>query len=87
MKLIKKNNLDNLSHVLLIVAVGVAAVAIYRLRYDSALQLLVILVMVVFYVVWGFVYHYLRGDLEQKLILEYLLMAMIASFVYLVLSI
>ena len=72
---------DTLAHIFLLFALGLGAVGIYRSRYDATGQFLVILVLAVFYILWGVLYHYLRGDLKRKLFFEYLILASIAGVV------
>ena len=72
---------DFLSHIFLLFALGLGAVGIYRSRYDATGQFLVILVLSVFYILWGVLYHHLKGDLKRKLFFEYLILASIASVV------
>ena len=72
---------DTVAHIFLLFALGLGAVGIYRSRYDATGQFLVILVLAVFYILWGVLYHYLRGDLKRKLFFEYLILASIAGVV------
>jgi len=71
--------LDTLAHIFLILGFVVGAVAIVRLRYDNVSQFLVILILCLFYLLWGATYHHIKGDITKKLFLEYLLMAAIAA--------
>lgn len=73
--------LDIFAHTFLILGLAVAAVAIYRLRYDSTSQFLVILVIVLFYLLWGTTYHHIKGEITKKLFVEYLLIALIVVIV------
>ena len=72
---------DTLSHIFLLLALAVGAIGIYRSRYDTTGQFLVILAVTVFYLAWGIVYHHLRGDLTKRLFFEYLILASIATVV------
>ena len=72
---------DTVAHIFLLFALGLGAVGIYRSRYDATGQFLVILVLAVFYILWGVLYHHLRGDLKRKLFFEYLILASIAGVV------
>jgi len=72
---------DTVAHIFLLFALGLGAVGIYRSRYDATGQFLVILVLAVFYILWGVLYHHLKGDLKRKLFFEYLILASIASVV------
>ena len=70
-------HLDILAHVFLILGLVVGSVAVYRLRYDSTSQFLVILVITLFYLLWGTTYHHIKGEISRKLFVEYLLIALI----------
>ena len=70
-------HLDILAHVFLILGLAVGVAAIYRLRYDSISQFLVILIITFFYLLWGTTYHHIKGEIKKKLLLEYLLIALI----------
>ena len=73
-------HLDILAHTFLVLGLAVGAVAIYRLRFDSTSQFLVVLIITLFYLLWGTTYHHIKGEIEKKLFLEYLLIASIALF-------
>lgn len=69
--------LDLLSYSLLLSGIVLGAAAFWDLRYSQNAQLLVIFLMVLFYLLWGLVYHFAKGDLKKKLFLEYVLIALI----------
>jgi len=71
-------HLDKLAHVFLYAALMLGVVAIYFSRFNSTRQFLVVLLMIVFYLIWGQVYHYLKRDVSQKLMLEYLIIALLS---------
>ena len=70
-------HLDILAHVFLVLGIVVGALAIYRLRFDSTSQFLVILIITLFYLLWGTTYHHIKGEIKKKLLLEYLIIALI----------
>lgn len=70
-------HLDILAHIFLILGIAIGAVAIYRLRFDSTSQFLVILIITLFYLLWGTTYHHIKGEISKKLFIEYLLIALI----------
>ena len=72
-------HLDILAHIFLILGLAVGALAVYRLRFDATSQFLVILVITLFYLLWGTTYHHIKGEISKKLFLEYLLIASIAT--------
>lgn len=71
----KVKNFDNLAHGFLLIGFMVGAVVIFGLRFDSSAQFLVVLVMAVFYLVWGLVYHHIKRDFNLKLFFEYVAIA------------
>ncbi len=80
-------NLDKIAHLALIIGLGVGLLGYWRTRFDSEKGFLVIALTSVFYVIWGFVYHNLKGDFKKKLIIEYLIIAgiaIVASYLVLV---
>ena len=70
-------HLDILAHVFLVLGLIVGVAAIYRLRFDSTSQFLVILIITLFYLLWGTTYHHIKGEITKKLLLEYLIIALI----------
>ena len=72
---------DTLAHILLLLGLGMAALAVYAARFDSGRQLAVALLAAAFYGLWGMIYHHLRGDLDRKLLAEYLVLAAMAVVV------
>lgn len=70
---------DKLAHIVLTVGLFFGAVVVYVARFDSFKQFLAIVVLVVFYLLWGIFYHLARRDLKRKIILEYLLVSSIAT--------
>jgi len=71
--------LDTLAHIFLLSAFAVGVAAIFRLRYDPTGQFLVIIILCLFYLMWGATYHHIKGDITKKVFLEYLLIASIAA--------
>lgn len=70
---------DHLAYLLLILAFVFAVFTFMVFRYDPTAQLRVVLTSIVFYIIWGIVYHYTKRQLNKKLFLEYLLLAAISS--------
>lgn len=70
---------DTLAHLVLFFVLSAGAVGIYLRRYSQLEQFLIILALSASYIVWGVVYHLLKGDFGKKLFLEYLLLAAIAA--------
>lgn len=72
-------HLDILAHIFLILGLAIGAAVIYRLRFDSTSQFLVILIIALFYLLWGTTYHHIKGEISKKLLLEYLLIALFVT--------
>lgn len=70
---------EKIAHSFLLLGFLVGLWAIFKVRYDTSGQFWVILALALFYLVWGLVYHGIKGDLNRKLIMEYLLIAAIAA--------
>lgn len=70
---------EKIAHFFLILGFLVGLLAIFKVRYQTSGQFWVILIVAVFYLIWGIVYHWIRGDFTKKLFLEYFLIAIIAA--------
>ena len=70
--------MEKFAHLFLYFGFAVGAVAIYLAKYDPTRQFLVIVLLVAFYVLWGFSYHHAKKEASGRLFLEYLLIALIA---------
>ncbi len=73
-------HIDKLAHLILIAGFAVGLAAFFKAGPGQS-QFVIVLSMTVFYLVWGFTYHHLRGDVGGRLLLEYLAIAAIASVV------
>jgi len=69
---------DFWGHAVLVFGLAVGVIGYLRIRFDSQKAFLVIALSALYYVIWGFVYHNLKGDFNRKLLFEYLLIAGIA---------
>jgi len=69
---------DKLANLVLYGGFILGLAGVYFSRFDSRRQFVVILLMVTFYLVWGFVFHHLRRDAARWLMFEYLLIGLIA---------
>ena len=67
----KQHHIDILSYLLLLSGLVLGVVSFLKFRYDSTLQLEVLIALVLYYIVWGGVYHFIKRDLSHKLLLEY----------------
>jgi hypothetical protein len=62
---------------LLLAVLLVGAISVLSLRHDPRLQQYAVAAMGASYVLWGAVHHYSEGDLHPRVLLEYILMAML----------
>ena len=74
----KLMEIDRVSHIVLAIGLGIGALAIYVSRYSATKQFIVILLIIAFYLTWGFIYHPLRGDASRRLMVEYLIIGSIS---------
>ena len=70
---------EKIAHLVLILGFLLGVVAIFRVRFETTGQFWVILMLALFYLVWGIVYHSIKGDFDKKLFLEYFLIAAISA--------
>ncbi len=73
----KFSKFDIVGHVFLYAGLVVGAFGVFFSRYDTTKQFFVLVLLIIFYLVWGFAYHYLKGDIHRKLVMEYLMIATI----------
>ncbi len=72
---------DTLAYIILGLTVVVAAACLMRFRFDPNAQFLVVELLLIFYLVWGVIYHNIKKDLKKEIILEYIAIASISSVV------
>ena len=73
--------LDKVAYAILFSGLIAGVVAIISLKYEPLSQFAVIVAFSIFYLGWAIIFHLLKGDLDLKLFLEYLIIASIASVV------
>lgn len=69
---------DRVAHTLLYLGFIIGVVAIFVSRFDSTRQLLIVLMLVAFYLIWGYSYHTARRDLTRRVVFEYSAIALIS---------
>lgn len=57
---------------LLIVSV-LALSLLWMTAYDKALQMAALVLLSLFYILWGLLHHFMHHDLHMKIVLEYIL--------------
>lgn len=80
-KLKKLKQFDTLAYFVLFGGLVLGGLGIWRTQYDPLAQFFVVLLLALFYIFWGLLYHLFRNDLTQRLFLEYLILAAIAGVV------
>jgi hypothetical protein len=70
-------------YLILLIILSLGALSFYFLRFNIYYQSLVLVLTSFFYVIWGIVHHWLSGDLHLKVVLEYVLIAILANLVIL----
>lgn len=74
----------HLSHYLsLLVILNIGLGAFFFFRFNPAYQAGVMVVTSFAYILWGIIHHFLCEDLHIKVILEYLLIALLANLLVL----
>lgn len=63
----------------LILGLGLAGMMVFR--YELASQIAVVILMSIMYVFWGVFHHLHDNDLTGKVVLEYIAMAALISFI------
>ena len=75
---------ENLIHFLvLLVILDLAVAAFFVFSFNRTYQAAVVVIMGILYVLWGIIHHFLSEDLHLKVILEYVLIALLANLVIL----
>lgn len=67
-----------LYYLVLITILGLGIILFYLFAGNSQRQFTVIIATSITYFLWGVVYHKLEGDLHPKIVVEYLLIALLA---------
>lgn len=76
-----KGHLSHYLALLVILDLGLGAFLIFR--YNFLYQTIVILATSLAYIAWGAVHHWLEEDFHLRVILEYILLAVLADLVIL----
>ena len=70
--------IEKLAHTILYFGFVVGVAAVYMARASGHGQLLIVIILVVYYLIWGFSYHSAKKDLSLRLAAEYLIISLIA---------
>ncbi len=73
-----------LDFLLLALIIGLGLGGLVYFRFDTAAQIAVTILMSVFYVFWGVFHHHHDGNLTGKIILEYLSIAALITFILII---
>jgi hypothetical protein len=78
----KKNIEKHLVHYLFLIAILVVGFGSFFLAsYDKTLQVKIIFLISASYFFWGMIHHFLKDDLNLKIMIEYLLISALAFLV------
>ncbi|MBI3559126.1 hypothetical protein HY085_01905 [Candidatus Gottesmanbacteria bacterium] len=69
---------------LLALIIGLGLGGLVYFRFDTAAQIAVTILMSVFYVFWGIFHHHHDGNLTGKIILEYISIAALITFILII---
>lgn len=72
---------DILFYILLALGIGIGLSQFFAFSARPTYQFWVIAAIVVYYIMWGLLYHYFKKDLEKKLFLEYITLGAIGIVV------
>lgn len=82
MKEIIKEIKDHQGHYLVLLFILLfGALTFFYLGRNPQAQIVSVFLTAVFYVLWGVVHHYLEGDLNIRIVMEYLAMAILGFVV------
>lgn len=73
-----KKRYDIYLHINLYLGISLGLFAVWLLKYNSQRQFVIIIAIATYYLVWGHLYHYLKKDLDRRVVIEYLLIAAIS---------
>lgn len=76
----KDTHFHLLHYLVLVVSLLSAVVLFFLFSSNHRIQFNVAIMTAVTYFIWGMVHHYLEDDLHPKIMVEYLLIALLAVF-------
>jgi len=74
----RKHEQQLVLHLFLFTVMGIGLLMMFLYKGYPGIQQSIILGMAGFYVVWGLVFHHLKGDTHPKIVIEYVLIAILA---------
>lgn len=81
MRAINDKYRENLHHTFLatlLVILSIGVFLFYLSSVNPAQQYTIVILFSLFYFLWGMIYHTLKGDFHLKIVVEYLLIALLA---------
>lgn len=69
----KKINEHVAYYISLIAIFALGAFLIYSVTPNKQLQMLIFVIMAIFYVIWGVLHHFINHELSTKIVVEYIL--------------
>lgn len=74
----KDKHFHTLHYIILIIILSLAIVLFFAFAGNPQLQFYIALATSITYFLWGVIHHDLEGDLHPKIVVEYLLIALLA---------
>ena len=65
----------------LVVMMNIIVGAFLFFRFDRIYQMIIVLVAGLAYVLWGIIHHHVNDDLHLKVVVEYVLVALLAELI------
>lgn len=69
---------------LLLIIISFGLGGLFYFRFDFAAQVAAISIMAIFYVLWGVLHHFHDKNLSGKVVMEYVAMSALASFILII---
>jgi len=76
----KHNHFHLLHYIILVVILSLAVVLFFISSGNASVQFNIAIITSFVYFIWGIIHHWLEGDLHPKIVVEYLLIALLAIF-------
>lgn len=67
--------------ILLVVVISLGLGGLFYFRFDTAAQVATVILMAILYVFWGIFHHFHDGNLAGKVVLEYISIAALVTFI------
>jgi len=82
----KRIHSTNWHFLVLLIGLGILSILLFVFRADLFVQRMIIVLIALFYFLWGIFHHILEKDLHVKIVLEYLSIAIVGAILLLTLA-